>query len=231
MSSPQARRRQRSTRLTVAVVLIVFAALAVAGAVLSGSWLPGHASLPSSGWCSAPPPPASPTPSSCRPGATPRATGPSRPRPTASSPTARSAEHAKFAATMQSRLDGQEHALAELEVALGSAQKRAADATRSSTPRPGGPRLAEREGRDVAARLEEAESACGRGGRAGRPSSSRRSTSCGPSSPPGRRCRRFAGTPESHLHALARRETSDGSAPAGRGRISACDPRGQPVRE
>jgi fatty acid desaturase len=39
MSSPQARRRQRSTRLTVAVVLIVASALAVAGAVLSGSWL------------------------------------------------------------------------------------------------------------------------------------------------------------------------------------------------
>ena len=38
MSSPQARRRQRSTRLTVAVVLIALAASAVAGAVLSRSW-------------------------------------------------------------------------------------------------------------------------------------------------------------------------------------------------
>src|SRR5262245_30877333 len=38
MSSPQARRRQRSTRLTVAVVLIVLAVLGVAGAVLSRSW-------------------------------------------------------------------------------------------------------------------------------------------------------------------------------------------------
>ena len=39
MASPQARRRQRSTRLTVAVALIVVSALAVAGAVLSGSWI------------------------------------------------------------------------------------------------------------------------------------------------------------------------------------------------
>ena len=42
MSSPSAtqvtRRRQRSTRITVAVGLLVLAALAVLGAVVSGSW-------------------------------------------------------------------------------------------------------------------------------------------------------------------------------------------------
>src|SRR4051812_8741755 len=39
MSSPKARRRQRSTRLTVAVALILVAAVAVLGALLAGSWV------------------------------------------------------------------------------------------------------------------------------------------------------------------------------------------------
>ena len=39
MSSPQARRRQRSVRLTVAAGLIAIAAVTVIGAVLSDSWL------------------------------------------------------------------------------------------------------------------------------------------------------------------------------------------------
>ena len=38
MSSPKARRRQRSTRITVAVALVIIAAAAVLGAVLAGSW-------------------------------------------------------------------------------------------------------------------------------------------------------------------------------------------------
>jgi uncharacterized membrane-anchored protein YhcB (DUF1043 family) len=38
MSSPKARRRQRSTRITVAAALVILAAVAVIGAVLAGSW-------------------------------------------------------------------------------------------------------------------------------------------------------------------------------------------------
>ena len=39
MASPNARRRQRSTRVTVAVALITIAALLVAGAAIGGSFL------------------------------------------------------------------------------------------------------------------------------------------------------------------------------------------------
>ena len=38
-ASSAGRRRQRSTRLTVAVVLLALAALAVVGAVISGTWI------------------------------------------------------------------------------------------------------------------------------------------------------------------------------------------------
>ena len=156
MSSPQARRRQRSTRLTVAVVLIALAALAVAGAVLSRSWFLTaiaavlgvvlgavatritHSELMQ----------------------TRRDAARDRAEQAAayhSLTAARTLEHAKFAATMQERLDGQNTALAELEVALGSAQKRAADATRRLNAEARRAELAELEGKDVAARLEEAE--------------------------------------------------------------------------
>lgn len=70
---------------------------------------------------------------------------------------ARTAEHARFTATMQARLDGQESALKELEVALGSAQRRAADATRRLNAEARRAELAEREGREMSTRLEDAE--------------------------------------------------------------------------
>lgn len=70
---------------------------------------------------------------------------------------ARSLEHSKFAATMKERIDGQHTALQELEVALGSAQKRAADATRRLNAEARRAELAEREGEEVTARLQEAE--------------------------------------------------------------------------
>jgi chromosome segregation ATPase len=156
MSSPQARRRQRSTRLTVAVVLIAFAALAVAGAVLSRSWslttIAGvlgvvlgtaatritHSELMQAR----------------RDAARDRA---EQAAAYHALTTTRSAEHARFTATMQARLDGQSSALGELEVALGSAQKRAADATRRFNAEARRAELAEREGSDVATRLEEAQ--------------------------------------------------------------------------
>jgi uncharacterized membrane-anchored protein YhcB (DUF1043 family) len=156
MSSPQARRRQRSTRLTVAVVLIAFAALAVAGAVLSRSWsltaiaavlgvVLGAAAVRITH---------SELMQARRDAARDRAEQATAYHELTA---ARSAEHAEFAATMQSRLDGQGTALAELEVALGSAQKRAAEATRRLNAEARRAELAEREGIDVAARLEEAE--------------------------------------------------------------------------
>jgi chromosome segregation ATPase len=156
MSSPQARRRQRSTRLTVAVVLIVLAALAVAGAVLSRSW-----SLTTSAavlgvvlGAAATRITHSELMQARRDAARDRAAQASAYEALT---TARSAEHAEFTRTMQARLDGQATALGELEVALGSAQKRAADATRRLNAEARRAELAEREGRDVATRLEEAE--------------------------------------------------------------------------
>jgi hypothetical protein len=156
MSSPQARRRQRSTRLTVAVVLIAFAALAVAGAALSRSWsltaiaavlgvVLGAAATRITH---------SELMQARRDAARDRAEQAAAYHELTA---ARSAEHVNFAATMQSRLDVQSTALAELEVALGSAQKRAADATRRLNAEARRAELAEREGIDVATRLEEAE--------------------------------------------------------------------------
>ena len=156
MSSPQARRRQRSTRLTVAVVLIAFAALAVAGAVLSRSWsLTAVAAVLSVVLgAAATRITHSELMQARRDAARDRAEQAAAYHELT---TARSAEHMKFAATMQSRLDVQGTALAELEVALGSAQKRAADATRRLNAEARRAELAEREGIDVATRLEEAE--------------------------------------------------------------------------
>ena len=145
MSSPQARRRQRSTRLLVAVVLIVLAALAVAGAVLSRSWsltavaavlgvVLGAAATRITH---------SELMQARRDAARDRAEQAEAYRALT---TARSAEHAEFATTMRARLDGQGTALAELEVALGSAQKRAADATRRYNAEARRAELAEREG-------------------------------------------------------------------------------------
>lgn len=156
MSSPHARRRQRSTRLTVAVVLLVLAALVVTGAVLSGSWsvtaiaavlgvVLGAAATRITH---------SELMQARRDAARDRAVQADEYR---SLTTARTAEHARFTATMQARLAGQETALGELEIALGSAQKRAADATRRLNAEARRAELAEREGQEVATRLEEAE--------------------------------------------------------------------------
>jgi chromosome segregation ATPase len=156
MSSPQARRRQRSTRLTVAVVLIALAASAVAGAVLSRSWsltaiaavlgvVLGAAATRITH---------SELMQTRRDAARDRAEQAADYR---SLTAARSLEHSKFAATMKARLDGQQTALQELEVALGSAQKRAADATRRLNAEARRAELAEREGEEVTVRLQEAE--------------------------------------------------------------------------
>jgi chromosome segregation ATPase len=70
---------------------------------------------------------------------------------------ARTAEHATFADTMRSRIDAQETAINELEVALSSAQKRAAEATRKMNAEARRADVAEHEGRSTVSRLGEAE--------------------------------------------------------------------------
>jgi chromosome segregation ATPase len=156
MSSPQARRRQRSTRLTVAVGLIVLAALAVLGAVLSGSWLlvTVAAVLGVVLGASATRITHTELLQTRRDAARDRAVQAQAYRDLT---TARNAENAEFAAAMQARMDHQEVALSELEEALTSAQKRAADATRKFNAEARRAEVAEQEGRAVTVRLDEAE--------------------------------------------------------------------------
>lgn len=156
MSSPQARRRQRSTRLTVAVGLIVVAALAVLGAVLSGSWplVTVAAVLGVVLGASATRITHSELLQTRRDAARDRAAQAQAYRDLT---TARNAENAEFAAAMQARMDHQEVALSELEEALTSAQKRAADATRKFNAEARRAEVAEQEGRALTGRLDEAE--------------------------------------------------------------------------
>ena len=69
----------------------------------------------------------------------------------------RTAEHAEFSAAMTARVDRQEVALSELEVALSAAQKRAAEATLKFNAEARRAEHAENEGRATTRRLEEAE--------------------------------------------------------------------------
>jgi uncharacterized membrane-anchored protein YhcB (DUF1043 family) len=151
-----ARRRQRSTRLTVAVTLLVLAALVVTGAVLSGSWLLvtlaafagvvlgaaatriTHTELAQAR----------------RDAARDRAEQAQAYRRLTEE---RSAEHASYVSTMAERIAERESALAELQDALGVAQRRAADATRKMNAEARRADIAEREGERVASRLDEAE--------------------------------------------------------------------------
>ena len=156
MASPQARRRQRSTRLTVAVGLIVVSALAVAGAVLSGSWLlvTTAAVLAVALGAAATRITHSELVQTRRDASRDRAEQAQAYRELTEK---RTAEHAEFTSNMQQRLDRQEHALSELETALASAQKRAAEATRKFNAEARRAEIAEQEGRDYATRLESAE--------------------------------------------------------------------------
>ena len=156
MSSPQARRRQRSTRLTVAAGLIFVAALAVLGAVLSGSWLlvTVAAVLGVVLGATATRITHSELLQARRDAAKDRAAQAQAYRDLT---VARTAEHAEFTAAMQARMDQQDTALSELEVALTSAQKRAADATRKLNAEARRAEVAEQEGRTVTVRLVEAE--------------------------------------------------------------------------
>jgi chromosome segregation ATPase len=156
MASPQARRRQRSTRLTVAVALIVVSALAVAGAIFSGSWplVTTAAVLGVVLGASATRITYSELLQTRRDAARDRA---DQARAYRDLTVTRTAEHAEFAASMTARLERQETALCELEVALTSAQKRAAEATRKLNAEARRAEVAEAEGRSYAAQLQDAE--------------------------------------------------------------------------
>ena len=156
MASPQARRRQRSTRLTVAVVLIVISALVVIGAVISGSWLLVTLAAGLSVVLGA----AATRITHSELMATRREAARDRTQQAQAYrdlTVARTAEHAEFTAAMQSRIESHEQSISELEEALTSAQKRAAEATRKMNAEARRADVAENEGRDLAESRDEAE--------------------------------------------------------------------------
>ncbi len=156
MSSPTARRRQRSTRVTVAVSLLTFAAVLVTAAFLGDSaWFQALAAVSSVVLgAAATRITYSELLESRRDAARDRAEQAQAYRVLT---VQRTGEHLAFSRAMQSRADQQELALDELEKALGEAQKRAAEATRKFNAEARRAELAEQEGRAVAERLEEAE--------------------------------------------------------------------------
>src|SRR3712207_6736722 len=133
MSSPSApqvtRKRQRGTRVTVAVGLLVLAALEVTGAALSGSWLvvTCAAGLGVLLGAAATRITHSELADSRREAAADRAT---QAKSYAALSEQRIAEHSSYVADMHARLAQREQALQELEDALCSAQRRAAESTR-----------------------------------------------------------------------------------------------------
>jgi hypothetical protein len=156
MSSPKARRRQRSTRLVTAAALVVIAAVVVLGAVLSTS-LPfvsiaavlavalgataariTHAELVATR----------------REAAVDRARQAQDYRALAET---RSAEHREFATAMQSRVGRAEQAVTQLESAVVASQGRAAEAIRKLNAEARRANLAEAEGTRLTAALDESE--------------------------------------------------------------------------
>jgi uncharacterized membrane-anchored protein YhcB (DUF1043 family) len=147
-----ARRRQRSTRLTVAVLLLALAALAVGGAVVSGTWILmvlaavlgvvlgaaatriTHTELAETR----------------REAARDRADQAKAYRDLT---VARTAEHTAFAESMQERMAQQATAVRELEDALTAAQGRAAEATRKLNAEARRADTAEQLGREAAEQL------------------------------------------------------------------------------
>lgn len=156
MSSPTARRRQRSTRLTVAVALLTGAAVLVTAAFLGSS-----ASFQALAAISSVVLGAAATRithsellQDRRDAARDRAAQASAYRDLTDR---RTAENHVFASAMRARVDQQEHALSELEAALSSAQKRAAEATLKFNAESRRAEAAEQVGRATSAKLDEAE--------------------------------------------------------------------------
>ena len=156
MSSPTARRRQRSTRLTVAVSLLTCAAVLVTVAFLGDvAWFQAFAAVSSVVLgAAATRITHSELMQSRRDAARDRAEQAQAYRELTEQ---RTTEHLSFSRAMQARSDQQELALNELESALGEAQRRAAEATRKFNAEARRAELAEQEGRAAGTRLEEAE--------------------------------------------------------------------------
>ncbi len=156
MSSPTARRRQRSTRLTVATSLLTFAAALVVAAFLGdAAWFQAAASVSSVVLgAAATRITYSELLESRRDAARDRASQAVAYRLLTDE---RTAEHASFVTAIQGRVDRQEHALTELEAALSAAQKRAAEATLKFNAEARRAELAEQEGRATTVRLDDAE--------------------------------------------------------------------------
>src|SRR5688500_13059468 len=123
MSSPTARRRQRSTRLTVATSLLTFAAALVVAAFLGDvAWFQAAAAASSVVLgAGATRITYSELLQSRQDAARDRAAQAQAYRQLTDE---RTEEHAGFVTAIQSRIDRQEHALTELEAALSAAQKR-----------------------------------------------------------------------------------------------------------
>ena len=155
-SRAAARRRQRSTRLITAVLLLVLAAAVVVAAIVTGS-----VSILTAAAVSAVALGAAATRITSTELALARREAARDRAEQSQAYTAltriRTGENVAFASAMTTRVEQQERALGELEDALGSAQKRAAEATRLYNAEVRRAELAEQDNSVLATRLEDAE--------------------------------------------------------------------------
>lgn len=160
MSSPQARRRQRSTRLTVAATLVLTAAVVVLGAVLSASLL--FVSIAAVLGVLLGGSAARITHSELMVTRLEAARGRAeQARAYRDLTVERTIEHASFVASMETRLGTSERASRELEQALSSSQHRAAAASRKLGAEARRAELAETEGARLGRLLGESEERAG----------------------------------------------------------------------
>jgi chromosome segregation ATPase len=156
MTSPKARRRQRSTRLVTAVTLLVIAAALVTWGVLDNvpGLLAGSAVVAVLLGAAATRITHSELMESRREAGRDRAR---LAKEYVALDASRVAEHAEAAGHLTTRLADRESALHELEEALVAAQRRAAEATRKRNAEARRADLAEQEGSELTRRLEDAE--------------------------------------------------------------------------
>ena len=156
MTSPKARRRQRSTRLVTAVALLVIAAALVTWGVLDNvsGLLAGSAVIAVVLGAVATRITHSELMDSRREAGRDRVR---LAREYNELDDARTAEHTEHAGHLSARLTDRENALHELEEALVAAQRRAAEATRRRNAEARRAQLAEQEGADLTRRLDDAE--------------------------------------------------------------------------
>ncbi len=155
-SSPSARRRQRSTRLTVAVVLLLVAAASVAGALMAGSpvLVSLAAVLAVALGATATRITHTELMASRREGYGALAR---QAQAYAGITEARADENTRFASALRERIDHGAAALGQIEEALCAAQHRAAEAVRSARSEAERADRAEAEGALYARRLDESE--------------------------------------------------------------------------